>query len=117
MIGRVARCRGSIGALQGISKKPGFGICFGGGGVIFRVYSNSRIAEKLRRIILLHFGLVIFRFQYGRSRRVFIFMILGPGGRDHGPPWPPETIILDFVPTKLLQIIQEKCVLVENMIS
>ena len=46
-------------------------------GVAFTVNIIKRIAGKLRRIILLHFGLVTCRFHYGRSRKLLIFMILG----------------------------------------
>ena len=47
--------------------------------VIFMVKIIKRITEKLRRIILLHFGLLViaFRFHYGRDREVIIFMISG----------------------------------------
>ena len=38
------------------------------------------IAGKLRRNILLHFGLVTFRFHYGRDRKPVIFMISGFSG-------------------------------------
>ena len=37
----------------------------------------KRIAIKLRRISLLHFVLVTFRFHYGESRKPLIFMISG----------------------------------------
>ena len=43
------------------------------------------MAQELRRIILLHFGLVTFQFHFGKTRTVFIFMFSGPSGRDHGP--------------------------------
>ena len=43
----------------------------------------QRIAPKLRRIILLDFGLVTFRFHFGKIRKPVIFMIFGPGGRVH----------------------------------
>ena len=45
----------------------------------------KRIAQKLRIIILLHFGLVTFRFHFGETRKVIISMIFGTSGRDHGP--------------------------------
>ena len=49
----------------------------GGGvwGTIFIINCSKRIAQKLRRIILLHFGLFIFRFHLGEARKPFIFMI------------------------------------------
>ena len=37
----------------------------------------KRIARKLRRIILLHFGLVTFRFHYWKTLKSLIFMISG----------------------------------------
>ena len=37
----------------------------------------KRIAQKLRRIILLHLGLVTFRCHYGRTRKPLMFMIWG----------------------------------------
>ena len=41
------------------------------------------IAGKLRTMILLHFGLITFRIDDGIIRKPLIFMVLGPGGRDH----------------------------------
>ncbi len=41
----------------------------------FIVHIIERIAGKLRRIILLQFGRVTFRFHYGRDRKPLIFMI------------------------------------------
>ena len=38
-------------------------------GTIFIVNIEKRIARKLSRIILLHFGLVAFRFHFGRTRK------------------------------------------------
>ena len=38
------------------------------------------------RIILLHFGLVTFRFLFGKTRQVMIFMFFGPSGGDHDSP-------------------------------
>ena len=43
----------------------------------------KRIAGKLRRIILLHFGLVTCRFHYWETLKPFMFMDFGPSGRDH----------------------------------
>ena len=37
----------------------------------------KRYGQKVRSIILLHWGLVTFRFAYGRDRTLFIFMISG----------------------------------------
>ena len=52
-------------------------------GVIFIVDIIKRIAPKLRRTILLHFGLVTFRFHFGETRKPIIFTVFGLGGRDH----------------------------------
>ena len=49
---------------------------------MFIVNIIKRIAQKLRSIILLHFGLVTFRIYFGKKRQVIIFIVLGPGGRD-----------------------------------
>ena len=46
---------------------------------------NKRVAQKLRRIIPLHFGLVTFRFDSGETEKHVIFMIFGLGGHVHGP--------------------------------
>ena len=35
----------------------------------------KRLAQQFRRIILLRFGLVAFRFHSGRTRKLFIFML------------------------------------------
>ncbi len=51
--------------------------------VIFVVNISKRIAGKLRSIIPLRFGLVTFRFHYWKTPKSLIFMIVGPGGRDH----------------------------------
>ena len=52
-------------------------------GVILTVNIIKRIAQKLRRIILLHFGLVTFRFHYWETRKPITFIFFGPGGRDN----------------------------------
>ena len=44
---------------------------------IFVVNIWKRYGQKLRRIILLHFGLVTVLFGYGRDRKPIIFMISG----------------------------------------
>ena len=49
----------------------------GGGGVIFIVNVMKRIAVKLRRMILLQFGLVTFRFHDGGTLNHLILMISG----------------------------------------
>ena len=40
------------------------------------------MAQKLRKTVLLRFGLVTFRFHFGKTRKLIIFMVFGPGGRD-----------------------------------
>ena len=42
-------------------------------------------ARNLRRIILLHFGLVTFRFDFPKLEKVVVFMFFGPSGHDHEP--------------------------------
>ena len=56
---------------------------FGVWGSIFNVNIIRRIAQKFRRIMLLHFGLVTFRIQIGKTRKHVIFMFFGLGGRVH----------------------------------
>ena len=43
----------------------------------FMVNKLKRHGQKLRRIILQHFGLVASRFGYGKNRKALIFMISG----------------------------------------
>ena len=50
-------------------ENSGFGVS-GVWGAIF-----TRVAQKLRRLILLHFGLIVFRIHFGKTRKPFIFMI------------------------------------------
>ena len=38
---------------------------------------KRRIARQICRIILLHFGLVFFRFRFGKTRNPVVFMIFG----------------------------------------
>ena len=57
----------------------------GSGGVrevIFAVnyFKEQNVAQKLRRIILLHFELVTFDFHFPKTQEVFIFMVYGPSG-------------------------------------
>ena len=62
---------------------------FGGlGGLGGHFIANiiKRIAGKLQRSILLDFGLVTSRIHYWNTRKVILFMVLGPGGRDHDSP-------------------------------
>ena len=44
-------------------------------GVIFTANVMKRIAGKLRRIILLHSGLITFRIHFRRTRKPFMFMV------------------------------------------
>ena len=55
----------------------------------------------LRRIILLHIGLVTFEFHSSQIQHVFIFTIFGNIND-------PKPIILDFGSAKLLKLSQEK---------
>ena len=59
-------------------EKSGFGVS-GVWGAIFIVILWKRAAQKLRRIILLHLGLVTFRFHYGRPLTPYMhdFQIFG----------------------------------------
>ena len=59
-------------------------------------------SQKLHIIILLHIGLVAFRFP--KNQRICIFMIPGHSGNVHDPL---ETIILVFGYIKLLRIVKE----------
>ena len=58
-------------------------VVWGGSGAIFIVNLKVWIAQKLRRIILLHFGLVAFRFHIPRNRQVVMLLIFGPSGCAH----------------------------------
>ena len=57
----------------------------GGLGAICILNFNKRLAQKLRRIILLHFGHATFRMHFRKTRKPFICIVFGPGGRDRGP--------------------------------
>ena len=48
---------------------------FGGLGIIFTVNIFNRIAQKLRIIILLHFGLIFVWIDFGKTRQVIVFMV------------------------------------------
>ena len=43
----------------------------------------KRLAQKVCRTILLRFGLVAFRFHFEKPRKLLMFMVFGPSGRDH----------------------------------
>ena len=51
--------------------------------VISMAHIWKKLARKLHRIILFHFGLVTFRIHFGKDRAVIILMVFGPSGRDH----------------------------------
>ena len=76
----------------------------GGLGAIFTVNFKKRIAQKLRRIILLHFGLPTFGCHSGKTQKPFIFMIFGFWDMFMTP----KTNLLNFGDTKVLQERQEK---------
>ena len=88
---------------MGIRKNADFG-SRGSGGVICIVIIMKRIARKLRRIILLHFGLVAFRIHFWEIRQRFILMVFGPSGRG-GDSQNQYHLSLE---TRILQIIQEQ---------
>ena len=70
-----------IRALQGLDGGSGKNPDLGSGGSwepFFNINSNKRIAQKLRRIILLHFGLMTFHFHFPKNQKVLKFMIFGP---------------------------------------
>ena len=68
-----------------IENPGGFGIWgLGGLAAHFDCKLKNRLARKLRRSILLHFGLITFRIHFWESRQPLIFMVFGPGGHDHG---------------------------------
>ena len=51
--------------------------------VIFNLNIIKRLAKKPRRINLPYFGLVTFRFHFGKTRQPLIFKFFGPSGRYH----------------------------------
>ena len=78
------------------------GVCGGQGGC-FIVNSKKRVAQKLHIVILLHYGLVTFRFHFRKYRKTIMFMIV----------WfldvsmTPQTIFFKLWRLKILQNIQE----------
>ena len=46
-------------------------------GTIFIVDFKKNPARKLRITILLHFGLIAFRFHFGTTRKSLMFMVFG----------------------------------------
>ena len=75
------------------------------GGRCFIVNIIQRIARKLRRIIMLHSGLRTFKIHVGKTSKVNIFMVVGPGGRVHDSQNQSD---LPFGNTRILQRIQEQ---------
>ena len=65
---------------------------------------KKRVARKLHQIILLHFGLVSFRFHFGETRQPIISMAFGPSGRVHDSQ---HQLFFIFGDTDIRQIIQE----------
>ena len=52
----------------------------------FIVNFKERVATKIRKCILLHFGLLVaFRFHFEKTRKPFSCMVFGPAACDHGP--------------------------------
>ena len=66
----------------GNPEKCNFGF-WGGLGIIFIVNLIQRLARKLPIIILLHLGLVTFKFHFGKTQTVSIVMFFGLGGCVH----------------------------------
>ena len=56
-------------------KKCRFEVC-GVWGTIFIVNVMKRLTQKLRRAILLHFGLISFRFRFRKTRKPIICMVV-----------------------------------------
>ena len=80
--------------------------------VIFMVNIWKRHGQKLRRIVLLHFGLVTFRFHYGRDWKPLVFMISG----SRTCPWLPNPIWFIFGDTRIPQSIQGNSIIIfENI--
>ena len=108
--------RGKIGVFQADKKRlplenrgtvwqnVGFWV-WEGLGFISAVNIMRRIAQKLRRIIWLHFGLVSYRIQFRRTQKPCIFMFLDLLDVTTTPQ---SNIIFIFGGTRILQIIHEK---------
>ena len=47
------------------------------------IVNLKRVGQKLRRFMLLHFGLVAFRIHVPHTQKVIMCMVVGPSGRDH----------------------------------
>ena len=58
----------------------------GSGGPFVTVNLIKRLAQKLCRMVLSHFGLIIFRVHLGRTRKPLFLMVFGPSGCDHDSP-------------------------------
>ena len=66
---------GSYGNLRKSGKNQDLGSGGGVWGAFFAVNCKKKVARKLHGIILLHFGLIIFRIHFWKTRKPFIFMI------------------------------------------
>ena len=74
----------SFGKCGKIWNNVGFGV-WGVWVAIFIVNIIERLAQKLRRTIMLRFGLVTFGIHFGKGRKLVIFMLFRILGRVHGP--------------------------------
>ena len=66
---------------------PGTNLDLGSGGfgrAMFFIDSIERLPRKLCRVILLLLRVVTFRIHFPKLPKVFICMMFGPSGRDHG---------------------------------
>ena len=79
-------------------EKSGFGV-WGVWGTNFTVNLKKRVAQKLRRTILLHFRLIPFRCLFGKTRKPIIIMIFGFLDESMTP----KTNYSNFGDTKILQ--------------
>ena len=76
---------------------------FGVWGVFFIVNCLKRVAQSLRRIILLHFGLVTFRIHFGKTRKPSFLWFSDLADVTMTP----QTNYLQLWRHQLLQVIQE----------
>ena len=75
-------------------------------GTICCVHFKQRVARKLHRIILLQFGVVTFRFNFGKTRKPIIFNIFGPSESVHDSQ--NQLCLIKGPPNYVFQLIQEK---------
>ena len=93
-----------MGALLGLYRKKSLWGLPGSGGTFLKLNFDKRVAQKLRRIILLHIGLVILNVHFPKVRKVIIFMMFGPNGHVHDS----HNHFSNFGYTKSLKIIEEE---------